>query len=128
MTIAVWMGVSVENNKYNFRINNLKKTAAKIKFVSFEPLIGSCNQANLNGIDWAIVGGESGPVSRPMKKDWVIEIKNLCQEEKIPFFFKQWGGFNKKENGRILDGKTWDEMPEKTFFNIPRKALKIKPS
>ena len=107
----VWMGVSVENNDYTSRLNDLKETSAKIKFVSFEPLIGSCNKANIKGIDWAIVGGESGPGARKMKKDWVTEILCICQEENVPFFFKQWGGTNKKKSGRLLDGQTWDEMP-----------------
>jgi protein gp37 len=107
----VWMGVSVENNNFNFRVNALKETAAKIKFVSFEPLINSCCKTDLKGIDWAIVGGESGPGARPMKKEWVTEILHNCKAENVPFFFKQWGGTNKKRNGRLLDGQTWDEMP-----------------
>jgi len=107
----VWMGVSVESNSFNFRVNALKETAAKIKFVSFEPLINSCCKTDLKGIDWAIVGGESGPGARPMKKEWVTEILHNCKTENVPFFFKQWGGTNKKRNGRLLDGQTWDEMP-----------------
>ncbi len=107
----VWMGVSVENNDYASRLNDLKETSAKIKFVSFEPLISSCNKADIKGIDWAIVGGESGPGARLMESDWVTEILSICQEESVPFFFKQWGGTNKKKSGRLLNGKTWDEMP-----------------
>jgi protein gp37 len=107
------MGVSVEHGDYIYRIEDLKKTKAKIKFVSMEPLLGQMPKINLSGIDWVIVGGESGPGSRPMKEDWVIKIKRQCQENDVPFFFKQWGGFNKKKAGRNLEGQTWDEMPSK---------------
>ncbi len=109
----IWMGVSVENGDYIYRIEDLKKTKAKIKFVSMEPLLGQMPKINLSGIDWVIVGGESEPGSRPMKEDWVIKIKRQCQENDVPFFFKQWGGFNKKKAGRNLEGQTWDEMPSK---------------
>jgi protein gp37 len=107
----VWMGVSVENDKYKYRIDYLRNTGAKTKFVSIEPLIGPVGKINLNEINWIIVGGESGPKARPMEKDWVIDIRNQCTEAGVPFFFKQWGGFNKKKNGRLLDGRTWDQMP-----------------
>ena len=107
----VWMGVSVENQDYVYRIDHLRSTGAKIKFLSLEPLIGPISNLNLNGIDWVIVGGESGPGSRPMNPSWVIDIKNQCLKKKVPFFFKQWGGFNKKKNGRMLEKRTWDEMP-----------------
>ncbi len=109
--INVWMGVSVENQDYTFRIDHLRKTSAKIKFLSLEPLLGPLQSLDLNGIDWVIVGGESGPDARPMNPSWVVDIRNQCQKAKVPFFFKQWGGRNKKKNGRELEGRTWDEMP-----------------
>ncbi|MCA9019505.1 MAG: phage Gp37/Gp68 family protein, partial [Planctomycetaceae bacterium] len=108
----VWMGVSVENQDYTFRIDHLRHTNAHIKFLSIEPLIGPIDNLNLTDIDWVIVGGESGPGARPIHEEWVIKILNKCQEEKVPFFFKQWGGVNKKKTGRLLDGRTWDEMPD----------------
>ena len=104
----VWMGVSVETQKYTFRIDHLRETEAKIKFLSLEPLLGPLKKLNLEGIDWAIVGGESGPRSRPIKKEWVTGIRDQCLSAKVPFFFKQWGGTNKKKTGRSLDGRTWD--------------------
>lgn len=107
----IWMGVSVENNEYLFRINHLKKTAAKIKFLSLEPLLGPLPNLDLEGIDWVIVGGESGPYSRPMKPQWVRQIRSQCVAAKVPFFFKQWGGVFKSRTGRTLDGRTWDQMP-----------------
>jgi protein gp37 len=107
----VWMGVSVENEDYTFRIDHLRKINAKVKFLSIEPLLGPIPDLNLSGIDWVIVGGESGSGARPMKKEWVLMILEQCQESKVPFFFKQWGGENKKKTGRLLEGRTWDEMP-----------------
>ncbi|MDD3731358.1 MAG: phage Gp37/Gp68 family protein [candidate division Zixibacteria bacterium] len=107
----IWIGVSVENAKFNFRIDHLRQTDAGIKFISFEPLIGSVGAVNLKGIGWVIVGGESGPGARPVHEDWVLEILYQCQEANIPFFFKQWGGTNKKKNGRLLLGRTWNEVP-----------------
>ena len=107
----VWMGVSVENNDYQYRIEHLKKTSAYIKFISCEPLIGSLTDMELSNIDWIIVGGESGPKSREIKQDWVIDIRDQCVHQNVPFFFKQWGGTNKKKNGRTLEGKIWDQMP-----------------
>lgn len=107
----VWMGVSVENMDYVERIEQLHRTHAKIKFLSLEPLLGPLRNLNLTGIDWVIVGGESGPGSRPMSPDWVEEIRDQCVLANVPFFFKQWGGTNKKRNGRVLHGRTWDEMP-----------------
>jgi len=108
----VWMGVSVERKDYVFRIDDLRETNAAIKFVSFEPLLGPLPRLDLRGIDWVIVGGESGPGARPMQEDWVLEIKVQCQGAHVPFFFKQWGGFNKKKAGRMLEGRTWDELPK----------------
>lgn len=107
----IWMGVSVENQDYTFRIDHLCGTGAKIKFLSLEPLLGPLYGLNLKGIDWVIVGGESGPGARPMSLSWVVDICNQCQAAKVPFFFKQWGGTNKKKAGRELEGRTWDEMP-----------------
>ncbi|PHZ85896.1 DUF5131 family protein [Paremcibacter congregatus] len=109
----VWVGVSVESSDYNFRIDLLRDTPAHVKFISFEPLIGNVVGANLTGIDWAIVGGESGPGARPMDISWVEYIQNICKEAGTAFFFKQWGGINKKKTGRELHGRTWDEYPEK---------------
>jgi protein gp37 len=107
----IWMGVSVESQKYVHRIDDLRKAGAKTKFLSLEPLLGPLNGLNLKNIDWAIVGGESGPGARPMKESWVTNIRSQCQEAGVAFFFKQWGGVNKKKAGRILEGRTWDEMP-----------------
>ena len=107
----VWIGVSVESEEYAFRIDYLRKTGAAVKFLSLEPLLGPLPRLDLRGINWAIVGGESGPRARPMELEWVLEIKTQCQKAGVPFFFKQWGGFNKKKAGRLLQGRTWDEMP-----------------
>lgn len=107
----IWMGVSVENDWNKNRIDLLSQTGARTKFLSCEPLIGPIGKMNLENIDWVIVGGESGLKARPMKKEWVIDIKEQCSENNVAFFFKQWGGKNKKKAGRILEGKTWDEMP-----------------
>jgi protein gp37 len=110
-THNIWMGVSVENQKVVNRIDYLRKTKAKVKFLSLEPLIGPLPSLNLRRINWVIVGGESGQHPRPMESDWVIDIQNQCEQADIPFFFKQWGGRNKKAAGRILNGRTYDEMP-----------------
>ncbi len=107
----LWMGVSVETRKYLFRLDHLRRTAARVKFISFEPLLEGLGTINLSGIDWAIVGGESGPGARAMEKAWVVEIRDQCLASGVPFFFKQWGGINKKKAGRILDGRTWDSLP-----------------
>jgi len=107
----IWMGVSVETQDYAFRINDLRSTNALVKFISFEPLLGPIKQLDLQGIDWVIVGGESGPKSRKIEESWVIQIRDICNSQKLPFFFKQWGGTNKKKTGRLLEGRTWDEMP-----------------
>jgi protein gp37 len=107
----VWMGVSVERQDYLSRIDDLRGTAAAVKFLSLEPLLGPLSELNLSGIDWVIVGGESGPGARPMDERWVLEIRAQCRAARVPFFFKQWGGFNKKKAGRLLEGRTWDEWP-----------------
>ena len=107
----VWMGVSVENLQFVNRIDHLRQTRARVKFLSLEPLLGPLPGLNLEGIDWVIVGGESGPRARPMKAAWVADIRNQCTAAGVSFFFKQWGGVFKKRAGRELDGRTWDEMP-----------------
>lgn len=111
----VWMGVSVENADYVYRINHLRSVPAAVRFLSIEPLLGPLSRYPLKGIDWVIVGGESGPRARPMEKDWVRKIRDKCIALGIPFFFKQWGGTRKTKTGRKLDRRTWDEMP------IPKK-------
>lgn len=110
-THNIWMGVSVENDKVKDRINFLRQTNAKVKFLSCEPLIGPLSNLNLEGIDWVIVGGESGRKPRPMNVDWVLDIQQQCERSGVKFFFKQWGGTNKKKTGRMLNGRTYDEMP-----------------
>ncbi|OHB80056.1 MAG: hypothetical protein A2Z25_06420 [Planctomycetes bacterium RBG_16_55_9] len=107
----VWMGVTVESADYLFRMDDLKQTGAAVKFVSFEPLLSPIPDIDLEGIDWIIVGGESGPKARPMKPQWATAIRDQCLATNVPFFFKQWGGVNKKKAGRILDGCLWDQMP-----------------
>ncbi|MBR1164944.1 DUF5131 family protein [Bradyrhizobium elkanii] len=109
----VWMGVSVESQEYVGRIDALRSTPAYVKFLSLEPLLGPLNNLNLNRIDWAIAGGESGPAARPMSPDWVRSIRDQCVEAGVAFHFKQWGGVQKKEFGRVLDGRTWDELPRR---------------
>jgi protein gp37 len=107
----IWMGVTVETEAYKYRIDYLRYTGAKIKFLSLEPLLGDLGELNLDEIDWVIVGGESGPGARPIEIGWVRNIREQCLAQNVPFFFKQWGGINKKKAGRLLDGKTWNEMP-----------------
>lgn len=108
----IWMGVTVENSDYLYRIDHLRKVSATVRFLSLEPLLGPLDALDLSGIDWVIVGGESGPGARPMKEEWAVSIKSKCLAADVPFFFKQWGGVNKKKAGRILEGRTWDQMPE----------------
>ena len=107
----VWMGVSVESERYCPRIARLRETRARLKFLSLEPLLGPLPDLDLAGIDWVIVGGESGPGARPMSPAWVIDIRDQCRRAGVPFFFKQWGGRNKKRAGRVLEGRVWNEMP-----------------
>ncbi|MFZ5895662.1 MAG: DUF5131 family protein [Myxococcota bacterium] len=107
----VWMGVSVENADYVDRIEYLRTTGARVKFLSLEPLLGPLPELKLDGVDWVIVGGESGHRARPMAPAWVIDIRDQCRRAGVAFFFKQWGGKNKKKAGRMLEGRTWDEMP-----------------
>jgi len=108
----IWMGVTIENNDYVGRADDLRLVNAAIRFLSLEPLLGPVPDLEFDGIDWVIVGGESGPGARPMKKEWVLDVKNLCECNRVPFFFKQWGGVNKKKAGRMLQGKTWDQYPK----------------
>lgn len=108
----LWMGVSVEDKLTAFRIEDLQKTSAKVKFISFEPLLAPIGLVDLTNINWVIVGGESGPGARKIEREWVVELRDQCVKQNIAFHFKQWGGSNKKKNGRILDDKTWDEFPD----------------
>jgi len=107
----IWIGVTVENARHTDRIDLLREVPSSVRFLSLEPLLGALPDLNLEGIDWVIVGGESGPGSRPMKEEWVTDIRSQCLDAGVPFFFKQWGGVRKKEAGRLLEERTWDEMP-----------------
>ena len=107
----IWLGTSIESERWLNRLDRLKVTGARTKFLSLEPLLGPLPDLDLTGIDWVIVGGESGPGARPMDAGWVREIRDNCVDSEVPFFFKQWGGVFKKKTGRTLDGRTWDEMP-----------------
>jgi len=107
----VWMGVTVENASCVDRIDFLRQVPAAVRFISMEPLLSAIDSVDLDGIDWVIVGGESGPGARPMERDWVTSILRQCRAAGVPFFFKQWGGVNKKRAGRLLDGRTWNQMP-----------------
>ena len=107
----IWLGTSIESARWLHRLDRLKYTGARTKFLSLEPLLGPMPDLDLSGIDWVIVGGESGPGARPMHVDWVREIRDNCLSSEVPFFFKQWGGVFKKRAGRTLDGRTWDDMP-----------------
>src|SRR3954454_21144230 len=113
----IWLGVSIEDSRNAIRLKHLRDAQASIKFVSFEPLLGSVGKVDLTGIDWAIVGGESGPRSRPMEEEWAIEIRDQCKSAKVAFFFKQWGGTRPKSGGRLLRGREWSQYPA-----IPQRA------
>ncbi|QNM88234.1 DUF5131 family protein [Aliarcobacter cryaerophilus] len=117
-TKNIWLGTTVESQKVIHRIDYLRESGAYIKFLSIEPLLTPINDLKLKNIDWVIVGGESGAKARPMLKEWVIDIKNQCKAQDVPFFFKQWGGKNKKKAGRLLDNTTYDEMPKKIIENL----------
>ena len=123
-TPNIWMGVSIETERYQSRIDDLRTTKAYLKFLSLEPLLGPLPDLDLKGIDWVIVGGESGPKARPMKVEWVTDIRDQCRKAGVPFFFKQWGGPNKKKAGRLLQGRTWNEVPqfEDTLFQMNQSA------
>jgi protein gp37 len=110
-TENIWMGATVENNRVRNRIKHLVKIPSRIRFLSLEPLLSHIPRLPLSGIDWVIAGGESGPYARPVDIEWIRKIRDRCIKYEVPFFFKQWGGFNKKKNGRVLDGRTWDELP-----------------
>lgn len=113
-TENIWIGVSVESSDYTYRIDDLRAVPASVRFLSIEPFLSPISQLDLAGIDWVIVGGESGPHARPMLKNWVRKIREICIEQSVPFFFKQWGGVRKKKLGRLLDDREWNEMPLKT--------------
>jgi protein gp37 len=116
----VWMGVSVESEAYAYRIDHLRRCKARTRFLSLEPLLGPLDELDLRGIHWAIAGGESGPGARPMHKDWVRSIRDQCTNANVPFHFKQWGGTIKKRAGRTLDGRTWDEWPQRRRGGLVR--------
>lgn len=107
----IWMGVTVETADFTFRIDHLRQTEAAVKFLSLEPLLGPMDDLDFEGINWVIVGGESGPKARPMREEWVLNIRDQCIENGVPFFFKQWGDVNKKKNGRKLQGRIWEQLP-----------------
>lgn len=109
----VWMGVSVESEKYIHRIDLLRTVPAAVRFLSLEPLLGPLHDLDLTNIGWVIVGGESGPGAREMEASWALDIRDQCRRAGVPFFFKQWGGVNKKKKGRTLQGRTWDQMPKR---------------
>ncbi|MBU4179916.1 MAG: phage Gp37/Gp68 family protein, partial [Actinobacteria bacterium] len=111
----VWMGVTVEDATCAERLRPLKSSGAGVKFISFEPLLASIPEPDLAGIDWAIVGGESGPSARAMEKQWVLELRDACVHQGVPFFFKQWGGARKKKAGRLLEGREWNQLPTLRF-------------
>jgi protein gp37 len=121
------MGVSVENQDYTFRIDHLRRTRAFVKFLSLEPLLGPLPNLDLRDIDWVIVGGESGPGARPIAEEWAIDIRDQCLASRVPFFFKQWGGVRKKRSGRLLQGRTWDEVPipEPTYQPVIYQAVVV---
>ena len=114
----VWMGVSIETAEYLWRVDHVREVSAAVRFLSLEPLLGPVGAIDLSGIHWVIVGGESGPGARPMEANWIREIRKQCHAQNVPFFFKQWGGVQKKRNGRVLDGRTWDAMPEWQLLRV----------
>jgi protein gp37 len=119
----IWWGVSVEDKKYGLpRIKHSQGTPARVRFLSVEPLLEHLGSFDLSGINWAIVGGESGPGARPMQPEWVVSVRDQCHESRVPFFFKQWGGVRKKKNGRLLGGRTYDEYPERVGRPVPERA------
>jgi protein gp37 len=119
----IWWGVSVEDRKHGLpRVTHLQEIPAKVRFLSIEPLLEDLGRFDLSGISWAIVGGESGPGARPMKKEWVVSVRDQCRESGVPFFFKQWGGVRKSKYGRVLDGRTYDEYPARAVSPIPDRA------
>lgn len=123
----IWAGVTVENGDYVFRIDDLRDCGAGTKFLSLEPLLGPLPDLDLEGIDWVIVGGESGPGARPMNEDWVVDIRDQCLAQSIPFFFKQWGGVNKKKAGRLLQGRIWGQMPALATPDTNKPSARVLP-
>ncbi|HXP60779.1 MAG TPA: phage Gp37/Gp68 family protein, partial [Dongiaceae bacterium] len=121
----IWQGATVEHPDYAHRIDILRATGARVKFLSLEPLLAPMPALNLHGIDWVIVGGESGPGARPMREEWVLEIRGQCRKAGVAFYFKQWGGVFKKRNGRLLQGRTWDEMPDTPEPVVPDRQPKL---
>lgn len=117
----IWIGISLESKDYLFRINHLVKTNAHIKFISIEPMLGPIRHLPVSGIDWIILGGESGPMARQLKPEWVRSIRDICIRSRKPFFFKQWGGKQKWKNGRMLDGSYWNEMPRPYISSLARR-------
>jgi protein gp37 len=124
----IWQGVTVEHPDYSHRIDLLRETGAHIKFLSLEPLLATMPRLKLRGINWVIVGGESGPGARPMPVDWVTEIRDQCRNAGVAFYFKQWGGVFKKRHGRTLDGRTWDEMPDTSPPSATTRQLELVPA
>jgi len=119
----IWWGVSVGDQKYGLpRISHLQDAPPRVRFFSIEPLLEGLGEFDLSGISWAIVGGESGPGARPMRKEWVISVRDQCRKYHVPFFFKQWGGVRKAKNGRLLDDRTYDEYPEPIASPVPDRA------
>lgn len=114
----IWIGVSVESQRYAFRIDDLRQSGAAVNFLSLEPLLGPLPNLDLRGVDWVIVGGESGPKARPMAASWVVGIRDQCRGADVPFFFKQWGGAKKSKTGRLLEGRTWDELPSRSSVTL----------
>ncbi|MEX0629642.1 MAG: phage Gp37/Gp68 family protein [Chloroflexota bacterium] len=123
----VWLGTSIENNRWAHRADDLRDTPAAVRFISAEPLLGPLNMLDLTGIDWLIVGGESGPRHRPMEHDWVLELRDHALAAGVAFFFKQWGGRTPKAGGRLLDGRTWDEYPGTRPSSVPPAGLEVRP-
>jgi protein gp37 len=119
----IWWGVSVEDRKYGLpRIDHLRAAPARVRFLSVEPLLEHLGEIDLSGISWVIVGGESGPGARPMREEWVLSIRDQCREQRVPFFFKQWGGVRKNKTGRVLEGQVYDEYPRRVAAPIPDKS------
>ena len=122
----IWWGVSVEDKEYGLpRIENLRGAPAAIRFLSIEPLLEDLGEFDISGIDWAIVGGESGPGARPMEQAWVERILNLCKKQRVSFFFKQWGGVQKSKTGRMLNGRTFDDMPKRVVAPMPPRQNRL---
>jgi len=123
----IWAGVTVETSDYLSRIDDLRACGSGTKFLSLEPLLGPLPDLDLEGIDWVIVGGESGPGARPMNEDWVVDIRDQCMAQSIPFFFKQWGGVNKKKAGRLLQGRIWGQMPALATPDTNKPSARVLP-